>query len=445
MARLQPKKPSSPKGIKPSSSFLLQTPKGMHDILPEDQARWDLLRGAARSIAGAYNFLRIDTSLFEFAEVFERSIGEFTDIVEKEMFMFKTKGHDRLVLRPELTAGIVRAYFQHNLSRLGHPLKLYCEGPVFRYEQPQAGRYRQFHQVGFEILGGEDDPLYDAQIIIATVRFLEELNIRGVSASVNSIGCKTCRPSYRKKLQDYYKTEQSKMCKDCKHRFTVNPLRLLDCKEESCLPLKTNAPVPLDHLCASCRHHFKGVLEYLDDVALPYTLDHRLVRGLDYYNRTVFEVFMSGSPLALGAGGRYDYLGEILGARKTALPAVGSALGLERVHDVLKERDLQNGKSARHERRGSVFLIQIGEPAKRKALSLIEEFRKARIHVLESLGRESLKSQLRVADKEQVGLALILGQREVFEGSIIIRDMQHGTQETVPLHKVVEEVKRKLK
>lgn len=438
-----PKKTEKP--VKKEKAILLQSPKGMHDILPEDQPRWELLRAAMRAVAHFYNFSRIDTPILESADVFERSVGEFTDIVEKEMFFIKTRGGDRLVLRPENTAGVVRAYFQHNLSRLGHPLKLYYEGPMFRYEQPQAGRFRQFHQVGFEILGAEDDSLYDAQIVIATVRFLEEVKIKNVMVSLNSIGCKACRPSYKKKLQDYYKGEQLKICKDCKRRLTLNPLRLLDCKQEQCAPIKAKAPVTLDYLCAACRHHFKSVLEYLDDVGLVYTLDHRLVRGLDYYNRTVFEVFMERSPLSLGGGGRYDYLGEILGARKTPLPAVGSALGLERIHDILKERDLLQGKSLRPDRLNSVFLIQIGEPAKRKSLALIEEFRKARIHIIESLGRESLKSQLRVADKEQVRLALILGQREVFEGSIIIRDMQHGTQETVPLVKAVEEVKRRLR
>lgn len=421
--------------------MLFQSPKGMHDILPSEQPWWDKLRKASQEVANFYNFSRIDTPILESVEIFERGIGITTDIVEKQMFVLKTKSRDRLALRPENTPGIVRAYIQHGLSRLGQPLKLYYFGPFFRYEQPQLGRYRQLHQIGFEILGGEDDSIYDAQIILATFRLIEELKIKNSTIQINSLGCKNCRSVYRRKLQDYYRKLSNKICKDCRRRLSLNPLRLLDCKNENCQAIKSRAPIMLDCLCQSCRSHFRSVLEYLDDLNLPYTLNSYLVRGMDYYNRTVFEIFAEGYELSLAGGGRYDYLGEMLGARKTSLPAVGSSLGAERLIEVMKFQGMNEPVKIR----AKVFLVQIGKPAKKMALCLIEAFRSVGIKIIESLGKESLKAQMKLADKEGVEMALILGQREVFEESIIIRDMKSGAQETVPLSKVVEEVKKRLK
>jgi len=345
-----------------------------------------------------------------------------------------------LVLRPENTAGIVRAYFEHGMSRMPQPLKLYYFGPFFRHEQPQAGRYRQFHQFGFEILGGEDDPVYDAQVILASVRFLEELKIKNPTLQINSVGCRNCRQVYRRKLQEYYRRYSQKICPDCRRRVSINPLRLLDCKNEKCQPIKENAPAMINYLCSPCRSHFREVLEYLDSINLPYSLNNFLVRGLDYYNRTVFEIFSESYPSALGGGGRYDYLAELLGLKKSGLPAVGASFGIERIIELMKVMEINGLPKVR----AKVFLIQIGKPAKKRAFSLVEEFHKAGIKVIESLGRESLRAQLKVADKEEAEMALILGQREVFEDSIIIRDMKSGVQETVPLSKVVDEVKKRL-
>ncbi len=416
-----------------------QSPKGMHDILPEDQPLWEKLRQTAKSTADFYNFSRIDTPIVEVAELFERSAGVSSDIVEKQMYFVKTKGGDRLVLRPEGTAPVVRAYFEHGLSRMGQPVKLYYTGPIFRYEQPQSGRYRQHYQVGFEILGGENDPIYDAQAILAPYKFLEDVKIKNVMVHINSIGCPKCRPNYQKKLEAYYKKYQKKICKDCQRRLATNSMRLLDCKEEKCQPVKAEAPVILDYLCESCKNHFKRVLEFLDELKLPYMIDPYLVRGLDYYNRTVFEMFSEGFNFAIASGGRYDYLAEML--RLGRLSAVGGSLGLERIVEVLKE----SGKSAALQKyQPKIFFIHIGDEAKKRGLVMLEEFKKSGIKVSESFGKESLKSQLRLADKDKAQLALILGQKEVFEGSIIIRDMVNGAQETVPLEKVVEEVKRKL-
>jgi histidyl-tRNA synthetase len=420
--------------------MLFQSPKGMHDILPSEQPWWEKLKKTSQEVANFYNFSRIETPILEDVEIFERGIGVTTDIVEKQMFNLRTKGGDRLVLRPENTAGIVRGYFQHGLSHLMQPLKLYYFGPFFRYEQPQFGRYRQFHQIGFEILGGEDDPVYDSQIILTSLRLIEELKIKNSIIQINSLGCKNCRLIYRRKLQDYYRKLPLKICKDCRRRLSLNPLRLLDCKNENCERAKNRAPIMLDYLCLGCKNHFREVLEYLDELSIPYTLNSHLVRGLDYYNRTVFEVVNERTNLSLGGGGRYDYLGEMLGGKKSALPAVGSSLGAERIIEVMKAQ----GIGGLSKIKAMVFLVQVGKPAKKKALGLIEDFRRAGIKVIESLGRESLNSQLKIANREEVEMALILGQREVFEENIIIRDMKSGAQETAPLAKVVEEVKKRI-
>ncbi len=412
----------------------------MRDILPDERPYWDKIEKVGREIADFYNFSRIDTPLVEFSEIFERAVGGATDIIEKQMYYIKSRGKDRLVLRPEGTAGIVRAYLEHGLSKIAQPLKLYYFGPMFRYESPQFGRYRQFYQLGFEILGDKNDPIYDAQIVLAAFRLLEELKIKNLNIEINSLGCKNCRSNYRKKLQDYYRKNQNKICRDCKRRLSLNPLRLLDCKNENCQPIKSKAPIMLDHLCSGCKSHFRGVLEYLDELGLPYNLNPYLVRGLDYYNQTVFEFLAENYGVSLGGGGRYDDLAVMLGA-KHSLPACGSSLGIERVIEVMKNQ----GISGLTKGRVKVFLAQIGQPAKKRALRLIEEFKKSGIKIMESFGKESLKSQLKIADKEEIDTALILGQKEVFEENIILRDMKSGAQETVPLNKVIEAVKKRIK
>lgn len=417
----------------------MQSPKGMHDILPQEQGLWDRIRRQSREVADSYNFLRIDTPIVEKAELFERSLGETSDIIEKQMFIFKSKGGDQFVLRPEGTASIARAYIEHGLSHLAQPLKLYYEGPMFRYEQPQAGRYRQFHQIGLEIISGDDDPIYDAQIILACYRMIEELKIKQLTVQINTIGCRNCRPAYRAKLKSYYGSKEKNLCKDCRRRLATNPLRLLDCKEKECQELKKDAPIMLDALCGYCSTHFKTVLEYLDELKLSYSLNNYLVRGLDYYNRTVFEIFAEGFNSALAGGGRYDYLVELLGGRHS--PAVGAAIGVERLIEVIRGSGIVYPARSRNR----VFFIHIGNQAKKKSLGLIEELRRGNVEVLESLGKDSFKAQLRLADKFKCPLALIFGQKEAFEDSIIIRDLQSAAQETVPLKRMVEVIKRKLR
>lgn len=414
----------------------VQSVKGMHDILPHAQAVWEKMRKVTRDVGEEYNFMRIDTPLVEPAELFERGVGAVSDIVEKQMYAIKTKDSDRLVLRPEFTAPVARAYIEHGLNHLPQPAKLYYLGSLYRYEAPQEGRYREFHQNGFEIIGGDDDPVYDAHTVTVAYRFLEEMKVANAMIQINSIGCRQCRPFYRKKLVEYYKNKPA--CKTCKRRIAMNPLRVLDCKEKECAEVKKGAPAMLDSLCAVCKTHFKLVLEYLDELKIPYMLNNCLVRGLDYYNRTVFEIFTEGNDTALGGGGRYDYLVELMGGKPA--PAVGCALGLERVALALEAQGVHVSTRAKPK----VFFIHIGDLAKKKSLSLMESVRRAGIHVEESLGKDSLKGQLSVADKRGAQLALIFGQMEAFEESIIIRDLETGAQETVPLTKLIEAVKKRL-
>lgn len=411
----------------------------MRDIVLEDAAVWERVMSVAREVADDYNFSRIETPILEHAEVFERTLGEISDVVQKEMFRVLTRGGDRLVLRPEGTAPIARAYIEHGLSHVSQPLKLFYTGPMFRHEQPQAGRFRQFFQVGFEILGGEPDPLYDAQLIIVFERLLEELKIKNRSIRINSIGCRICRPPYHKKLAEYYRGKEGQLCKDCMRRLESNPLRLLDCKKEQCQVFKNEAPSLLDHLCPACNGHFKSVLEYIEELGLPYVLDPRLVRGLDYYNCTVFEVYAEGFEFALIAGGRYDELIEMLGGKPA--PAVGGAAGVERLMHVMKERVVLSQLKPKHK----VYLVAVGNLAKRKSLKVLETLRNAGIPINEALGKGSLDIQLRIANKQLSPLALIFGQKEVYEESIIVRDMKTGVQETVPLARVSQAIQKKLK
>lgn len=417
---------------------LIQSPRGMHDILPAHSPLWKRIERASEEVAEFYGFQMIETPMMESAELYERGVGEETDVVQKEMYTLRTKGSGKLALRPEYTAGVIRSYLQHGMHRLPQPQRLYSFGPIFRHDRPQAGRYRQFYQFNLEVIGGDADAVYDAQVIMAFYKLLEELKVRPLMVQINSIGCRICRPNYRKKLVEYYRGRE--ICKDCERRLVVNPVRLLDCKKEACQTIKAGAPNILDSLCSPCRTHLKQVLEYLDEAKLPYVMNHLLARGLDYYSRTVFEIFLEEGDLALAGGGRYDYLAEILGGRPT--PAVGGAMGVERVIEILQASGVST--SARGAK-VKVFLVHIGEDAKKKSLPLMEELRRSNISTSNVLGKDSLGAQMEAANKMGAPLALILGQREVYEGTVIIRDMASGVQEPVLMSRVVEEVKKRLR
>ena len=419
-----------------------QTPIGMHDILLSEQRYFKKIYNVVEDIANFYRFKKIDTPILEKTDLFSKGIGLSTDIVEKQMYSFKTKGGDSLTLRPEGTAPIVRAYLEHGMFTRSQPVKLWYFGPFFRHDRPQAGRYRQFHQFGFEVLG-EDSPVIDAQMIQIFVKILESLKFKKPRIEVNSIGDSKCRPYYKKLLISYLKSRATGLCANCRKRIKENPLRVLDCKEEKCQPVIAHAPQIIDHLCKKCHWHFKEVLEFLDELNLPYQLNPHLVRGLDYYTRTVFEISedtQTGRQQgALIGGGRYDRLARILGKRD--VPACGGAAGIERMVILMKEKKI---RLPAFYQKSELFLAQIGNLSKKKSLKLFEKFRKSNIRVIESLGRDSLKTQLKRADKAGVKYTLILGQKESLEGTIIIRDMKTGSQETVKLDKIVKEIKKRL-
>lgn len=418
-----------------------QSPTGMHDILPEDQKYFRRIFHVVENIASFYNFNKIDTPILEETELFVRGIGMNTDIVNKEMYNLKTKGGDYLSLRPEGTAPIMRAFIEHGMWNLPQPLKLWYWGPFFRYEHPQAGRYRQFWQFGFEILG-ERNSVIDAQIIQIFYNLLRDLHFKNLFIEVNSIGDSQCRPYYKKLLVSYFRNRESALCLDCRRRLKENPLRILDCKDEKCRQIISQAPQMIDHLCEECHNHFKEVLEFLDEIELPYSLNPYLVRGLDYYTKTVFEIIQQTAEGkvqgSLVGGGRYDALSKFLGVK--TIPACGGAAGVERIIAIMKEKNIKISEPALPK----IFLAQLGVLAKRKSLKLLEEFRKEKIFVMESFGRDSLRSQLARANKIGAKYTLILGQKEALEGTIIIRDMETGKQEIVKMEKVVKEIKNLL-
>jgi len=425
------------------SKIKYQNLTGMHDVLPEDQVYFKRVQKVVESVTNSYTFDKIETPILEYAEVFQKAVGDDTDIVGKEMYTFRTKGGDMVSLRPEGTAPVMRSYLEHGMHNLPQPVKLWYIGPFFRYERPQAGRFRQFHQFGFEAIG-DQTPSIDSQIIQMSYDVLRELGFKNLTIEVNSIGDSECRPYFKKILTNYFKSRRSSLCADCQRRLKENPLRILDCKEEKCQRVKANAPQIIDHLCEKCHAHFKEVLEFLDELELPYTLNPYLVRGLDYYTKTVFEIVETsedGKGLGtLCGGGRYDNLAKMLGGRDT--PGCGSAAGIERIISLMKTREMSTGKKVEDPK---IYLAQLGTLAKRKSMKLFEEFRAAKIPVAESFSKDSLKTQLRNANKLNIRWVLIFGQKEALEDFITLRDMDTGVQKEIKLDKVVEEMKAKIK
>jgi histidyl-tRNA synthetase len=405
---------------------LYKAPRGTADILPEEQSYWRFLEAKAIALCQLYGYQRLDTPAFEDFQLFSRSIGEGTDIVTKEMYTFKDRSGNILALRPEGTAPVCRAYLEHGMDNLPQPVKLYYLAAIFRYERPQSGRYRQHYQFGFEAVG-DGDPVIDAEVIEMAWRFFGSLGLDNLFLFVNSIGCKICRPGYLNALKSYYSKKLSGLCPDCKSRFEKNPLRLLDCKKPSCYGVAEAAPRSTDFLCKECLEHFEDVVKYLKVLMLPFELNHRLVRGLDYYTKTVFEIQPpgEGAQSALGGGGRYDDLIQELGGKPT--PAIGFASGMERVVLNLKKSKIAVPVLTVP----PVFIAHLGNEAGLEAAKLASILRKDDIAVILSSGDRSLKGQLRQANSLGSSYAAIIGEDEVKSGTVTLRNMATGEQKAV--------------
>lgn len=419
-----------------------QSLKGMYDIFDDQFYAYQGLFEKAQEIAVYYGFKPIETPVLEREDVFVSALGEGTDVIDKEMYTFRSKGGDRLAVRPEYTASIMRAYLEHGMQTLPQPVMLYSYGPVFRHENPQKGRLRQFRQFNLEILGTSKS-IADALIIRTLITILEEYGFKDLIIDINSMGDKETRPTFIKELTNYYKKHLETLCKDCHERIKTNPLRLLDCKQPQCQPLKDNAPSSLSFLSNDARHHFTEVLQYLEEMGIPYRVNNSLVRGLDYYSRTVFEVVKISTDengkekeISITGGGRYDYLAKMMGSKKD-VPSVGVGLGMERIMMFPECKAL----APRIMKTPKVYFIQLGLEAKLKSLCVIEVLRKARIPVYQSLSKDSLGLQLSLAEKMEIPFCIIFGQKEAMDNTVIVRNMETRSQDTVKIDALSDYIK----
>jgi histidyl-tRNA synthetase len=415
---------------KPKKTGDIMSPKGTRDIIGDDYYRFQGLFEKAQEIAVYYGFKPIETPILEHEETFTTAIGVGTDVIDKEMYTLKTKGGDHLALRPEHTAGLMRAYIQHGMQAQPQPLLFYHAGPVFRHDNPQKGRYRQFSQFDVDVLGSEKS-IMDALVIRTIYTMLEECGGKELVVTINSIGDKESRTTYLKELTAYYRKHLSDLPIVDRERLKTNPLRILDSKEEKTREINQDAPDAVSFLSPAGKKHFKEVLEYLEEMSIPYQIDKTLVRGLSYYTHTVFEVIETledGSTLTVAGGGRYDYLGKQLGSKKD-IPAMGGSLGMDRIVSRSWCKDL----TPRIMKRPKVYFIQIGWDAKLKSLSVIEVLRKAHVPVVQSLSKDSLSAQLAIAEKSEAPYVIIFGQKEAMENTVIVRNMETRSQDTVKI------------
>ena len=402
-------------------ALLVQGPKGTQDLLPEQTARWQLVEQVMREEASLYGYGEIRTPVFEHTELFQRSVGETTDVVQKEMYTFNDKGGRSITLRPEGTAGAVRALLEHALYNEGLPVKLYYFTSCYRYEKPQAGRLREFHQFGVEAFGSAD-PIADAETILLAKSIFDRLGMRGYSIEINSIGCPECRAKYHQALKEYFSASVDQLCDTCRDRLDRNPMRILDCKNPPCAEVAKGAPIMLDYLCDDCREHFEGVKGYLDDAGVKYEVNPTIVRGLDYYTRTVFEFVSNdlGSQSTFCGGGRYDGLVAEMGGKP--LPALGYAIGLERVLMILQAQGIKLPVQSQCE----LFVAAIGEAAQKRAFGLTRRLRECSVFAqFDSCGR-SLKAQMKYADKIGAKYTLVLGDDELQSGRGKLKNMETG-------------------
>ncbi len=410
---------------------------GTRDVLPEEQPYWRLIEKKIAEITALFGYQRVDPPIFEETSLFIRGVGETTDIVEKEMYTFRDKGDSSLTLRPEFTAGFIRLYLQNGLHMLSKPVKVFSVGPVFRYERPQAGRFRQHTQFNVEAFG-EQDPAMDLEVMSVAWQLYAELGFQGLKFQLNSTGCPACRPHYIEKLKQYYQTHLHEICEDCKRRLERNALRLLDCKVASCQPVIATAPVISEHLCEDCATHFTHLRQHLDLLQRPYTINHKLVRGLDYYTKTVFEVWAQGigSQNAMCGGGRYDGLIEQLGGEPT--PGIGFGSGIERIILSMKEQKLQPELLPGPQ----IVVAHLGPNAEKMAVETVFKLRSSKIPALMTFGDRSLKSQMREANRLNAQFIIIFADHEVESGTATVKNMQDGSQVEIALPDLVSHLSK---
>lgn len=416
--------------------MLTNAPRGTKDILPDSVGDWNYVEGEIRELCRRFGYSEIRTPIFEHTELFQRGIGEGTDVVDKEMYTFTDRGDRSITLRPENTASAVRAYLQNKLYAESNLVKLFYIGSMFRYDRPQAGRMREFHQFGVEALG-EANPAVDAEVILLAMSLLEGLGLKDLELSINSVGCPKCRSKYRTMLQDFFRDKLDDLCEDCRSRFDRSPLRILDCKKDSDKPYMADAPKITDCLCDECSDHFAKLKEHLANAGISFQHDPRLVRGLDYYTKTAFEIKYPplGAQSAVAGGGRYDGLIEEMGGSPT--PAVGFATGLERLLLALESQNLLPEKN----RSVDAYVVALGEAAQSEGFKLLNNLRKAGLSAAMDFAGRSMKAQMKQANKLGARYALILGEDEISEGVVMLRSMSDSQQEKVALAEVIGKIK----
>lgn len=416
--------------------MLTNAPRGTKDILPDTVGDWNYVEGEIRELCRRFGYSEIRTPIFEHTELFQRGIGEGTDVVDKEMYTFTDRGERSITLRPENTASAVRAYLQNKLYAQSNLVKLFYIGSMFRYDRPQAGRMREFHQFGVEALG-EANPAVDAEVILLAMNLLEGLGLKDLELSINSVGCPKCRSKYRTMLQDFFRDKLEDLCEDCRSRFERSPLRILDCKKDSDKPYMADAPKITDCLCEECAEHFAKLKELLTSAGISFTHDPRLVRGLDYYTKTAFEIKYPplGAQSAVAGGGRYDGLIEEMGGNPT--PAVGFATGLERLLLALESQNLLPEKN----RSVDAYVVALGETAQAEGFKLLNSLRQQGLSAAMDFAGRSMKAQMKQANKLGAKYSVILGEDEISEGVVMLRSMEDSSQAKVPMNQVAEKIK----
>lgn len=416
--------------------MLTNAPRGTKDILPDTVGDWNYVEGEIRELCRRFGYSEIRTPIFEHTELFQRGIGEGTDVVDKEMYTFTDRGERSITLRPENTASAVRAYLQNKLYAQSNLVKLFYIGSMFRYDRPQAGRMREFHQFGVEALG-EANPAVDAEVILLAMNLLEGLGLKDLELSINSVGCPKCRSKYRTMLQDFFRDKLEDLCEDCRSRFERSPLRILDCKKDSDKPYMADAPKITDCLCEECADHFAKLKELLASAGISFTHDPRLVRGLDYYTKTAFEIKYPplGAQSAVAGGGRYDGLIEEMGGNPT--PAVGFATGLERLLLALESQNLLPEKN----RSVDAYVVALGEAAQAEGFKLLNSLRQQGLSAAMDFAGRSMKAQMKQANKLGAKYSVILGEDEIAEGVVMLRSMEDSSQAKVPMAQVAEKIK----